>query len=188
MTMNYSTTLDSATYLQRLQEFMKAVEGETFTPYVDYTGNPTIGWGFALNNGVMTTDKALTNIIETVLGVFPKRNSGGLSAGAKTSEAAFEASLTATLNQSWPADLTIHQTGQSTQDLQAERIIGDGYTFFFKLICSDNSHPDECKSNDQHHQPHRRPQDPPPHQSQRHPCAAPASTNGKPSRPTLQSA
>ncbi|MGA7180289.1 MAG: hypothetical protein WBX11_11965 [Thiobacillaceae bacterium] len=123
MTMNYSSTLDSTTYLQQLQAFIKAVEDEKFPVYVDSTGNPTIGWGFALNDAHLTTINALNNIIEQVLGVDKNRkdanNQPALSSTAQASEAEYEKSLIAILNQSWPADTTTDQTGQSTKDLQA---------------------------------------------------------------------
>ncbi len=116
MTINYSATLGSATYIQRLRAFIKAVEGEKFSPYVDITGNPTIGWGFALNAAHLTTKKALVDIIETVLGVnTPNRM---LSQTASDSEQGFENSLIATLNKTWPADLTKNQNGPSTLALQ----------------------------------------------------------------------
>jgi GH24 family phage-related lysozyme (muramidase) len=118
MTINYTPAFDSATYLQRLKDFMKAVEGEEFAVYVDSTGNPTIGWGFALNSNGVTG--GITDVIEKALGVYPNRNNGGLSPTAKASEQAFEKSLKAILNKSWPADNTIHHTGQSTTDLRAE--------------------------------------------------------------------
>jgi len=71
MTLIYSTPLDLAAYTQQLKDLIKAVEGETFAPYVDITGNPTIGWGFALNDAHITTSAVLTDIIEKVLGVNP---------------------------------------------------------------------------------------------------------------------
>ncbi len=113
MTMIYSTAIDPAVYTQQLKDLIKAIEGETFVPYVDTTGNPTIGWGFALNDNHITLKAVLTDIIEKVLGIDPNRNSGTLSQAAQDSEQAFEDSLKATLNAAWSVDLTIHHTGSS---------------------------------------------------------------------------
>ena len=61
MTINFSTSLSDVTYAQQLKDVMKVLEGEKLLPYVDGTGNPTIGWGFALNqHGV---DAGITFII-----------------------------------------------------------------------------------------------------------------------------
>lgn len=116
MTMNYSPTLGATIYLQRLQDFIKTVEGEELPVYADASGgNPTIGWGFALNRyGV---DVGIADILNRVLGIDPNRS--GLSVTAKASETAFENSLIAILNQSWAPDNTIHHTGSSTTALRA---------------------------------------------------------------------
>jgi GH24 family phage-related lysozyme (muramidase) len=103
MPINFSATLNSFTYLQRLKAFIKVVEGEAFTPYVDITGNPTIGWGFAINDKHIATKLVYTNIIETVLGI--NRQTKGLSNAALENEKNYEKSLINTLNKSWPADL-----------------------------------------------------------------------------------
>src|SRR5437879_1413259 len=98
MAIIYSTTLSTATYIQRLKAFMQAVEGTEYVPYIDSAnpGVPTIGWGFAMSAGHVV-DAGRGYIYATVLGVDPSRS--GLSAAGSASELGFQKQLTAVFNQ-----------------------------------------------------------------------------------------
>lgn len=125
MTMQYSATLPD--YDRRLKDFMQSLEGEYFAPYVDYTGkdsngqlklgNPTIGWGFALNDPHVKT-KTLDTLIKMVLGIDDGRS--GLSSNAAIREAYYYNELKKVLNRSYLSDPTSNHTGLSTQQLQVD--------------------------------------------------------------------
>jgi GH24 family phage-related lysozyme (muramidase) len=54
--------LSAQEYGSRLKAFIKSVEGQSLPVYLDTGGNPTIGWGFALNtdsNGRWRNEDAL---------------------------------------------------------------------------------------------------------------------------------
>lgn len=137
---NWSNTEN---YNLRLQQYMKAVEGEVLPAYVDTVGVPTIGWGFALG-GKHAIPKFVDYFIRNYLNV---NNSGlldsntpvtaHLSDSAAKAEADFYKKLKGVLNQHWPADNTIEHS-KSSVDLQKalNKILNDRISMMNKLFFS----------------------------------------------------
>ena len=128
LTITAAGMLADETYDERLKAFMKLLEGQVLDVYVDFTGagqraNPSIGWGFALNQTFSETNptdrnpEALNHLIPVVLGVNSVRE--GLSAVPQAREAPYEQSLRDGLNLNWPSDPTTNQSGMSTLALRS---------------------------------------------------------------------
>src|SRR6266480_1395368 len=112
--------LGPSTYDAQLKDFIKLLEGNKDLPYVDTTGNPTIGWGFAINsdaNGTPRNPIARNYLLTNILGINPNRP--GLSAQAQTAENDYLSQLEGVLDGDagpWAPDLT--GTGASTLALR----------------------------------------------------------------------
>ena len=114
--------LGPSTYDAQLKNFIKLLEGNKDLPYVDTTGNPTIGWGFAINsdaNGAPRNPIARNYLLTTVLGINPNRP--GLSAQAQAAENDYLSQLEGVLDGDagpWAPDFT--GAGPSTLALRSD--------------------------------------------------------------------
>ncbi|MGA7180291.1 MAG: hypothetical protein WBX11_11975 [Thiobacillaceae bacterium] len=113
MTFKTSITQWSNTtfYSQRLQQYIKGVEGEKLQAYVDSVGVPTIGWGFAIT-GPRAVPGFENWFIQTYLGVDNPPLTLTLSNTAQADENTFYAALRNTLD-------TWSQGPNSTTQLQS---------------------------------------------------------------------